>query len=79
MISLNIYFFFAYFVTFFFGIFHDQTTFYNIPILDNNEKFYYYIIPIVYVLAIVFYKSVIYPRINRTKFELKIASTAATP
>ena len=72
MISLNIYFFFAYFVTFFFGIFHDQTTFYNIPILDNNEKFYYYIIPIVYVLAIVFYKSVIYPRINRTKFELKI-------
>jgi len=72
MISLNIYFFFAYFVTFFFGIFHDQTSFYNIPILDNNEKFYYYIIPIVYFIAIVFYKNVIYPRVNRTKFELKI-------
>ena len=72
MFDISIYIFFAYVVTFFFGVFHEQGIFYNIPTLTQIENFHYMAIPFVFLGSILFYKKYIYHYVNTAKIVIEI-------
>ena len=72
MIAVSIYVFFAYVITFFFGVFYDQGVFYDIPALNQIENFHYIAIPFIFLGSILIYKKYIYHYVNATKKVIEI-------
>ena len=73
MIAVSIYLFFAFFITFFFGLVHDQSIFYNIPTLSFEENLHLFLLVFVFFLSLIFYKKMIYKLLNESQIKLIIS------